>query len=193
MARKEIIRPCRNCGEPFFGNVTRTFCSQNCYRSSKIISIEDAFWKWVERGGPDECWPWIGAIGSGEYGEFRSNGKRTTAHRISWELHNGPIQPGLLACHSCDSRYPKGDKTYRRCCNPAHLFLGSHAENSADMVSKGRESHQHGETSGGAKLTDALVRYIRASPATNKDVAAEVGIARSRVSEIRSRKAWTHI
>lgn len=51
------------------------------------------------------------------------------AHRVVWEHHNGPIPPGLLVMHTCDNP---------PCVDLTHLRLGTHAENSQDMVNKGR-------------------------------------------------------
>jgi hypothetical protein len=59
-----------------------------------------------------------------------------------WEATNGPIPPGLFVCHTCDVNYPPGDFTYRRCCNVAHLFLGTPKDNVDDMVAKGRAANQ---------------------------------------------------
>lgn len=80
------------------------------------------------------CWEWIGTLHPAGYGQVTFNYKHHLSHRLSWEIHNGPIPPGKGAhgtcvLHRCDNR---------TCVNPAHLFLGSNADNMHDKVVKGR-------------------------------------------------------
>lgn len=77
----------------------------------------------------DNCWEWTAYINRHGYGAIRFNGRATLAHRVSYELHNGPIPEGFLVCHHCDN--PK-------CVNPGHLFIGTHQDNRNDCLKKGR-------------------------------------------------------
>ncbi len=77
------------------------------------------------------CWLWTGATFASGYGQTRRNYRERRAHRASWEVHRGPIPEGMCVLHKCDVKL---------CVNPDHLFLGTHAENMADMSRKGRVS-----------------------------------------------------
>jgi hypothetical protein len=90
-------------------------------------------------GGPDACWLWLGARWGGriDYGHFCWLDKHITAHRAAWKLFRGEIPAGLEVCHNC----PGGDTPL--CCNPKHLWLGTHQENEED---KATERHLWAQT-----------------------------------------------
>lgn len=117
------------------------------------------FWAKVEKS--DGCWLWCGNIPKSHgYGTFWIDRHITLlAHRLSWTLAYGEIPAGLIVCHSCDINYPVGDITYRRCVRPDHLWIGTNAENIADMVCKGRSAS--GSRSGARLHPERLARGER--------------------------------
>lgn len=98
------------------------------------------FWARVRKGGPDDCWPYANYQ---EYGVAYIRGRTFTAHRVAWVIANGrEIPEGMFICHSCD---------VRPCVNPAHLWLGTSADNGRDTHAKGRQPHgYHTEATAGA-------------------------------------------
>jgi hypothetical protein len=94
----------------------------------RVVSAENRFWEKVKK--TDGCWIWIGSRVSEGYGLFMVNGKRRTAHRFSWEFHNGEIPQGINVLHRCDNP---------PCVNPEHLFLGDQEDNIRDMMGKRRD------------------------------------------------------
>lgn len=75
------------------------------------------------------CWLWEGATYQNGYGWIKSFGNVVSVHRLSYELHKGPIPDGMHILHSCD---------VRRCINPDHLRAGTHQENMAEAAGRGR-------------------------------------------------------
>jgi hypothetical protein len=102
-------------------------------RMRTAVSVR--FWGKVDIRGEDECWPWLGGLKHG-YGRIQYLGVRWEAHRLAWTLTYGPIPKGLFVCHHCDNP---------PCCNPKHLWRGTHADNMADRNAKGRQAHLAGE------------------------------------------------
>jgi hypothetical protein len=95
------------------------------------------------------CWLWSRTTVKGGYGRVRYGKKSVVAHRVAWELTNGPVPDGMLVCHACDNP---------ACINPAHLFLGTHKTNAEDRDRKGRQARglQHSRmVAAGQKRSEA--------------------------------------
>lgn len=134
------------------------------------------------------CWLWLAADkgeDSGGHGVFVISGKKKmSAHRASWVLHFGSIPDGKSVLHKCD---------VAPCVNPAHLFLGTQADNIADMVSKGRQRGAAGERNKNSKIKARDVEFLRklkTAGVSNKSLAKIFGISRSMVWNIASGKNW---
>ena len=141
--------------------------------------MSSKFWDRVDRRGPDECWLWVGPTHGSGYGAFRlKGGPSINAHRVAYILTHGEIPSGLLVCHACDTPL---------CCNPAHLWLGTNADNVADRVAKGRSK---------TKLTEDDVRDIRDMPAygfSQYQIASVFGVRQPAVSRIITGKRRAHL
>lgn len=138
------------------------------------------------------CWNCTshGPNSPGGYPTIWRNGRHVYAHRLVWEQTNGrPIPPGMFVCHSCDNP---------ACINPAHLWLGTQADNNRDMATKGRSRVPHpaakGEANGGARLTEEQVYYIREHiEISQTKMGEEMGVSQSTISLIRTGKKWRHL
>lgn len=157
-----------------------------------VATIGARFWNLVNIP-PDRtgCWLWTGTgRGQHDYGSFKIFSYVTiAAHRVSYALATGENPGEALVLHRCDTP---------RCVNPDHLFLGSHEDNMADMVAKGRANTESrpGERNPRAKLTEAQALGIIAEIATgknNKQIAAMFGVSHGTVSNIRLNKSWKHL
>ena len=186
-------RSCDHCGDRFQPRQQDVvagggrFCSPLCARKGTGLKARatpeaqaEAFWAQVARG--DSCWEWQGPVEPNGYGLSKFERRPERAHRVAFRLASGPVPAGQFVCHRCDNR---------RCCRPDHLFLGTAAENNADMCLKERQAR--GETSGAAKLTEVQVKAIRADQRQQECIAAAYGVSRSLVCMIRQRKLWRHV
>ncbi len=113
-----------------------------------------------------------------------------TAHRYSYRIHKGEIPDGLCVMHACDNR---------RCVNPAHLSLGTIADNNADAIGKGRfvfPKPTLGIAHANSKLTDETVREIRKRRAAGEKLsvlAREFAVTEALISMVALRKIWQHV
>lgn len=157
-------------------------------------SLEERLWKQIDRRGRDECWPWSAMSKIDGYGVIGRGGRdagKILAHRAAWESMNGPIPSGegyhgTVVLHTCDNRL---------CCNPAHLRLGTQADNVRDMDAKGRRVAvlRYGEDHHMTKITEDDVRAIRSSTERAGIVAARYGLDRHTIASIRARRTWKHV
>ena len=151
-------------------------------------STEARFWAKVDVRGAGDCWEWTGSRTSFGHGRLSIRaGKLDGAHRIAWTIHHGPIPAGHVVRHDCDNP---------PCVNPAHLRLGTAADNRADMYRRGRARggsvSRPGELNPVAKLTTDQVAEIRAmaGSCTQRALAARFDISPAQVSRILNGKRW---
>jgi plasmid maintenance system antidote protein VapI len=143
-------------------------------------------WPRVNKGEPDECWEWTGALTAAGYGLLTIRGKNHLAHRLAWELTNGPIPEGKHICHKCDNP---------ACCNPSHLWAGSARDNVRDAAKKGRLMHGEGHVF--SKLTDEDIPRIHElandSNVSRREIAEQFGVTRATITDVIYGRTWKHI
>jgi hypothetical protein len=187
------LRTCRGCGITFLAPSVGSrlpgygrYCTRTC-----------AFWGRVDRSDPDGCWLWTGPVSKG-YGVFHWGGEQAGAHQEAWRQAHGPIPDGLWVLHACPGAH---DPLCVR-----HLYLGTHADNTADAVAQGqmRRGDQHGlrlhpervargESHGSARLTVKETEEIRVAVAggeTQRAVARRYGVSFQQVSKIVRGQRW---
>lgn len=162
----------------------------------QAMAAADRFWSKVDKRGPDECWPWKGHLKPNGYGGVTIGNRATKAHRVAFILANGGIGDGLCVCHHCDNR---------PCCNPAHLFAGTYADNNRDRNEKGRTvwfpailraSQPRGSRIGVARLHEDDIPIIRQRLAAGESLAAiagTYGVCKATISNIKTGMAWRHV
>lgn len=174
--RRGEWKVCLTCGVRFYTTSheqarARRFCSHRCWNAHQSQEYgrtwRDRFWAKVDKSG--ECWMWTGKrFSTNGYGVGSIRGKSTGAHRVSWELHNGPIPKGKFIRHRCDTK---------ACVRPDHLQLGDPVDNVADRVVRERRR---------PKLAQDRVRAIRALHAGGFDAEAIGSILRLSASTVKS-------
>jgi hypothetical protein len=146
----------------------------------KGMAIADRLWAYIMPEPMSGCWLWTGNTNASGYGTIYVDHKSRLAHRVAYETWRS--SPGdNLVCHKCD---------VRSCLNPDHLFLGDHAANKADSVSKRRHKNPT------IRLTEAdvvAIRDARADGERVKSIAARYGVARVTVHHIICGLRWAHV
>ena len=147
-------------------------------------TLEERFWEKVGKRGPDDCWEWAGSKQSHGYGQINAGGRGRilSAHRVSWELANGPIPIGMCVLHYCDNP---------GCVNPAHLFLGTQEDNIQDRAKKGRNAR--GAGIGISKLDKQDIGEIRVMLSrgiSRSVISKKYGVTRRTIGDINAGKTW---
>lgn len=172
----------------------RRFLKNGVIDDLRAMSFEERLWSWIDQRGPDECWPWQMRSRTAGYGCIGAGPKRNKvlAHRAVWESVNGPIPAsdayhGTVVMHLCDNRL---------CCNPAHLRLGTQADNVRDMREKGRNVDlpiRKGTDHPRAKINPEIVRAIRDRSNTVKRLNELYGVNKAMVDNVRRGRTWSHV
>jgi len=146
------------------------------------------FWSKVDKRGADDCWLWTGARSAGSqlfYGSLRAGGRTVRAHRFSYEIAHGPIPPGAVVRHTCDTPL---------CVNPAHLLVGTQRDNMQDCTKRGRAGARSGSSNSYAKLDETQVREIRAAldaKVSQYVLARQYGVSQYAIRY--ARRGWRHL
>lgn len=152
--------------------------------------IEQRFWRYVKKTDDGSCWEWTGLIAGGGYGGIQRSGAgngRMMAHRLSYEMHKGPVPEGMVVMHKCDNR---------ACVNPDHLDVGTQRDNILDAVHKRRMKNNlppvpSGEKHPGAKLKADDVRAIRDSTLSVRKLAVIYGVSPSTIQAAKKGDNWS--
>lgn len=156
-------------------------------------SNHERLWSRVDIRGEDECWEWTASRSTNGYGMFKMyppeapKPTSTNASRAAYILHHGE-EPKEHVLHHCDNPL---------CCNPNHLYIGTHTDNMRDKKRRGRAPGLKGDNNGNSKLKAEDVREIRRFYETGDYSKAELarmfGVTSTTVSHIITRRTWAHV
>lgn len=164
-------KACAKCGDRFVATARKSYCDVACLITHRYTQNEAG------------CWVFAGALNSSGYPSVGVGDKIVGGHRLAFETAYGPVPPGMCVCHRCDNR---------ACVNPDHLFLGSNAENMADMRAKRRQAGWSKKSS--RKLTPEQVNEIRAVGRGNlNELAERFGVSTQTVWAIQAGRKWTSL
>ena len=154
----------------------------------KEMSLSLRFWAKVDIQSDEDCWTWTGGKIRG-YGCIKVDGQVWVSHRLVWSKVIGEIPEGLCVCHTCDNP---------GCVNPSHLFIGTHQDNMADMVAKGRQAV--GENGSRVTLTtDKVLEILKRKPdgicprGHRKKLADRYGVHSGTITKIWKGIRWQHL
>jgi len=127
---------CEVCGTEIlsYPSRPRRYCTKKCFGQASLRTA-DSFWSRVDVVAKGHCWNWQGSVsartpnGGGGYGTLKWNRRYWYAHHVAFVLTHGPIPEGAMILHHCDNRI---------CCNPDHVYAGTHQNNMDDMKRRGR-------------------------------------------------------
>lgn len=157
------------------------------YFEGKLGDLREMrFWSHVDMRGPDECWDWQACRQQDGYGRFKAGDTTYHSNRVAWTLKHRSDPGELVVRHACDRP---------QCCNPAHLVLGTVADNTADKMARGRwrGGDHRGVRNPRARLTPDQVREVVEAfkrGESNTAIAARLPIGHSLVSRIRVGLSW---
>ncbi len=149
----------------------------------EVVRAYNGLWRFVNK--TESCWLWTGALASTGYGQIRLGGSVVLAHRVTFMMENGFIPGSTCVLHRCD---------VRACVRPDHLFAGTKADNTADMIAKGRVAR--GEDLPQCKLTKDRVGEIKRMLAAGSravDVAKMLGVSQQAVCNIKQGRIWAWV
>jgi len=164
--------------------------SNHQHSRKSYAALEDAFFAHLAPGAWIDCWLWPDCTTKNGYGLFTFQNKKYYAHRVAYEIYNGPIPQGLDVLHHCDTP---------GCCNAIFcLWLGTAKDNALDMVAKGRNGYRAfiGEQHHSAKLNVQQVREIRCLAESGMDqseIGRMFGVSQTTVTQIKCRRVWAHV
>lgn len=174
---------CAGCGVLFKNQPTYAAHAKGSRKCTSLMR----FWGKVDKG--EGCWLWTGRTDASGYGRLDRKGPNVYVHRVAWTLTNGPVPEGMDVLHTCD---------VRNCCNPAHLWLGTHEQNMADCKAKRRTTW--GARSGQAKLTEEqakeiLALYKRDGPRKSNalELAGRYKVGRGTILALVRGHSWAHL